>query len=80
MMSQLKELQDQNRRLKKMYAEAQPSRPLEGGVGKKGVRPSRRREMGQAAVEGGRTGIRHACMHDVGPERDGVWVSTEACG
>ncbi len=62
MMSQLKELQDENRRLKKMYADAQLSADLlKESLSKKLVRPSQRREMARTAIEGGRTSIRHAC-------------------
>ncbi|XUP36442.1 IS3 family transposase (plasmid) [Xanthomonas axonopodis pv. vasculorum] len=62
LMAQLKELQDENRRLKKMYAEAQLSADLlKEAMGKKMVRPSQRREMTRWAVEGGRAAIRHAC-------------------
>ncbi|WP_310165942.1 IS3 family transposase [Pseudoxanthomonas japonensis] len=62
MVSQLKELQDENRRLKKMYADAQLSADLlKEALFKKMVRRSQRREMARSAVEVGRTSIGHAC-------------------
>lgn len=63
MVSHLKELQDENRRLKKVYAEAQLSADLlKEAMAKKMARPSQRREMARCAVEGGQTSIRHACQ------------------
>lgn len=44
-MSQLKDLQDENRRLKKMYADAQLSTELLKEATAKIVRPTQRREM-----------------------------------
>ncbi|MFT4248710.1 MAG: IS3 family transposase [Pseudomonas sp.] len=63
MVARMKELEEENRRLKKMYADSQLSAELlkEAPV-KKMVRPSQRREMARAAVEHGRTNIRHACL------------------
>ena len=62
MMSQLKELQDENRRLKKMYADSQLSAELlKEALAKKMVRPSQRREMARKAVADRRISIRHAC-------------------
>ncbi|QTG35370.1 IS3-like element ISXac2 family transposase [Xanthomonas phaseoli pv. phaseoli] len=63
MVARMKELEEENRRLKKMYAEAQLSTDLlKEALGKKMVRPSQRREMAQSAVTSGRTNIRHACQ------------------
>lgn len=51
MMSKLRELEDENRRLKKMYAEAQVSADiLKEALAKKVVGPSLRREMAMWAV------------------------------
>ena len=51
MVSRMKELEEENRRLKKMYAEAQMSADdHEGSALKKMVRPSQRREMARWAV------------------------------
>ncbi|MGY0561816.1 IS3 family transposase [Luteimonas sp. A277] len=63
MVGRMKELEEENRRLKKMYADAQLSADLlKEALFKKMVRPSQRREMARTAVEGGRTSIRHACQ------------------
>ncbi|WP_260306370.1 IS3 family transposase, partial [Xanthomonas sp. 3075] len=63
MVSQLKELQEENRRLKKMYAESQmTSEVLREAMGKKMVRPSQRREMARWAVNNKAMSIRSACM------------------
>ncbi|UXA69982.1 IS3 family transposase [Xanthomonas prunicola] len=63
LMSQLKELQDENRRLKKMYAESQmAAEVLREAMGKKMVRPSQRREMARWAVANKAMSIRHACQ------------------
>lgn len=63
MVARMKELEEENRRLKKMYAEAQLSTDLlKEALSKKMVRPSQRRETARTAVEGGRTSIRHACQ------------------
>jgi putative transposase len=80
MMSQLKELQDENRRLKKMYAEAQLSADL--------LKEALAKKSGEAisvARDGpcgspGRSDQHPACVRDVRPERDGVSVCTEAFG
>src|SRR5690606_23584490 len=61
MVARMKELEDENRRLKKMYADAQLSADLLKEALGKMVRPSQRREMARLAVDGGRTNIRHAC-------------------
>ncbi|MFE8072966.1 IS3 family transposase [Marinobacteraceae bacterium S3BR75-40.1] len=63
MMKRLKELEDENRRLKKMYAEERlkaelRQEALEGKV----VKPSRRKEMAQKVVADGRCSIRLACI------------------
>jgi putative transposase len=71
MMSRLKELEDGNRRLKKMYAEeATKGRNHPGGQGKKVVKPSQRREMAQETVSLGRASIRLACN---------IFVVSETC-
>ncbi|HEX7341904.1 MAG TPA: IS3 family transposase [Rhodanobacteraceae bacterium] len=63
MMARLKELEDENRRLKKMYAEAQLSTDLlKEAMANCVVRPSQRREMAIDAVHRQRTSIRHACQ------------------
>jgi len=52
---------DENRRLKKMYAEAQLSADLlKEALAKKMVKPSQRREMAQQTVQAGITSIDHA--------------------
>ncbi|MCV6623820.1 MAG: IS3 family transposase [Cellvibrionaceae bacterium] len=63
MMKRLKELEDENRRLKKMYAEERlkaelRQEALEGKV----VKPSRRKEMAQRAVTKHGISIRFACI------------------
>lgn len=61
LMSQPMELQGENRRLKKMGANAQPSAELlEEAMAKNGEAISW--ETTRWAVEGGRTSIRHACQ------------------
>ncbi|HPR07496.1 MAG TPA: IS3 family transposase [Denitromonas sp.] len=63
MVARMKELEEENRRLKKMYADSQLSAELlKEALGKKMVRPSQRREMARAVVADGRTSIRHACL------------------
>ncbi|GEM_PF-21943 len=65
LMSQLKELKDENRRLKEMYAESQLSADLDllkEAMAKKMARRSQRRGMARWAVEDGRTSIWHACL------------------
>jgi putative transposase len=62
LISRMKELEDENRRLKKMYFEEKAqSRDRVGGSRKKVVRPSRRREMARKAVKDRDTCIRVAC-------------------
>ncbi|MBK6598192.1 MAG: IS3 family transposase [Proteobacteria bacterium] len=62
MMSRVKELEEENRRLKKMYAEAQmDSAILKEALNKKMVRPSQRREMATWAVSAKGRSIRRAC-------------------
>jgi len=62
MMSRMKELEEENRRLKKMYAGGAAERGFtQGSTVKKVVRPSSRREMAKCVVEQGRTSVRHAC-------------------
>ncbi len=71
MVARMKELEDENRRLKKKYAEAQLSTDLFArGARKKMVRPSLRLEMAQHAVSTARTSIRHAC---------GTFAISETC-
>lgn len=62
LMSQLKELQDENWRSKKMYAGAQLSTDLLKEAMSKMGRPSQRWEMARRAVEDGSTNIQHACQ------------------
>lgn len=51
MISQMKALEDENRRLKKMYAEmSMQAELLKEALGKKVTRPSQRREMARTAV------------------------------
>lgn len=52
LMARLRELEDENRRLKKMYAEERlKAEIIQEAMAKKVVKPSRRREMAQQAVE-----------------------------
>ena len=60
-MAKLKELEDENRRLKKMYAEAQMSVDILKEA-KKVVRPSQRREMARWAIQSRGQSIRRACV------------------
>ena len=62
MMSRLKELEEENRRLKKMYAEAQLQADIvKDAMKKKVVRSSLRREMAKTYVKSGEVSIRVAC-------------------
>ncbi|HMV59334.1 MAG TPA: IS3 family transposase [Nitrospira sp.] len=62
LMARLKELEDENRRLKKMYAEERlKAEIVQEALPKKVVKPSCRREMAQRAVEQG-VSIRLACL------------------
>lgn len=61
MMARMKELEAENARLKKMYAEERLKADSEGVPGKKVGRPSRRREMAKEVVAGKRISIRLAC-------------------
>nr|WP_245649054.1 IS3 family transposase [Magnetovibrio blakemorei] len=62
LMSRMKELEAENARLKKMYAEVQLQNDvIKEAMGKKVVRPSRRREMAKDFVCKGRLTIRSAC-------------------
>lgn len=71
MVSQLKELQDENPRLKKMYADAQLSAELlKEALSKKMVRPSQRREMAGRAVQAGRHHQHRSRVQDVRDESD----------
>jgi putative transposase len=61
-MKQLKELEDENRQLKKMYADERlKAEMVQEGLGKKMVKPSRRKEMAQKALSAHGTSIRLAC-------------------
>jgi putative transposase len=63
LMARMKELEDENRRLKKMYAEERlKAEDRCGGSGKKVVKPSRRREMAQHYVAAGRLSVKVACL------------------
>ncbi|WP_131865448.1 IS3 family transposase [Biostraticola tofi] len=62
MMARLKELEDENRRLKKMYAEERlKSEIIQEAMPKKVVTPSRRREMARHAISVKGISIRLAC-------------------
>ncbi|MFC3156438.1 IS3 family transposase [Gilvimarinus japonicus] len=62
MMKRLKELEDENRRLKKMYAEERLKAELrQEALEGKPVKPSQRKEMAQRAVERHGISIRLAC-------------------
>ena len=62
MVSRMKELEVENWRLKKMYAESQMSADtLKEALAKKRVRPSQRREMAKWAVEARGASIRQVC-------------------
>ncbi|MGP1682422.1 MAG: IS3 family transposase [Giesbergeria sp.] len=62
MMGRLKELEDENRRLKKMHAESQMTAELlKEANAKKMVRPSQRREMARQAVADKALSVRSAC-------------------
>lgn len=60
-MGRLKELDEPNRRLKKIYAEAKLRAFSFVMRWQKGIRPSQCRAMTQAAVAAQRTTIRHFC-------------------
>jgi putative transposase len=63
MMSRLKELEDENRRLKKMYAEERlKSEIIQEAMAKKVVKPSQRKELAQKAVSNHDVSIRLACQ------------------
>ncbi|WKD50518.1 IS3 family transposase [Microbulbifer spongiae] len=62
MMARLKELEDENRRLKKMYAEERlKAEIVQEALHKKVVKPSRRKEMARQAVATRYISIRIAC-------------------
>lgn len=63
MVARMKELEDENRQLKKVYADAQLSADLLKEALSKNGRPSQRREMARRAVAGGRRAS--ACMPNV---------------
>ena len=62
MVSRLKELEDENRRLKNVCRSAMTSRCTQGGDGKKVVKPSSRREMAISVVQTSHLSIRAACV------------------
>ena len=69
MISELKALQKENRRLKKMYAEVQLQKEiLQEAMRKKVVRPSCRREMAMKARQNYQISIRLACATFSGSE------------
>ncbi|WP_323001696.1 IS3 family transposase [Denitromonas sp.] len=62
LMARLKELEDENRRLKKMYAEERlKAEIVKEALGKKVVKPSHRRGMAQRAVRDKGAAVRVAC-------------------
>jgi putative transposase len=61
MMVRIKELEAENRRLKKMYAQERLKAEIVQEALEKIVRPSRRREMARTAVEQRKLSIRLAC-------------------
>ncbi|ULG69568.1 IS3 family transposase [Marinobacterium sediminicola] len=62
LMARLKELEDENRRLKKMYAEERlKAEIIQEAPAKKVVKPSRRKEMAQTYVASRGVSIRLAC-------------------
>nr|WP_199930498.1 IS3 family transposase [Sedimenticola thiotaurini] len=62
MMKRMKELEEENRRLKKIYAEERlKAEIIQEALEKKVVRPSRSREMARQAVEQRQISIRMAC-------------------
>ncbi|MBA5226617.1 MULTISPECIES: IS3 family transposase [Pectobacterium] len=63
LMTRLKELEDENRRLKKMYAEERlKAEIIQEAMPKKVVKPSQRRQMAKAAVENRHISVRFACQ------------------
>ena len=71
LMARLKELEEENRRLKKMYAEERVKAEIvQEALAKKMVRPSRLREMAKAAVADKDVSIKLACA---------VFGVSEAC-
>jgi len=62
LMKRMKELEDENRRLKRMYAEEKLKAEIaREAIEKKVVRPSRRKEMAQRASEEYNVSIRMVC-------------------
>ncbi|EFB4347029.1 IS3 family transposase [Escherichia coli] len=71
MMARLKELEEENRRLKKMYAEERlKAEIIQEAMGKKVVKPSSRKQMAQEAVRSRNISVRFACQ---------VFVVSESC-
>lgn len=63
LMTRLRELEEENRRLKKMYAEERlKAEIIQEAMAKKVVKPSQRREMAQQAVRSGKASIKLACL------------------
>ncbi|TKG09547.1 IS3 family transposase [Vibrio breoganii] len=62
LMTRMKELEDENRRLKKMYAEERlKAEVISEAMGKKVVKPCERRKMAQHSVANNTISIRQAC-------------------
>ncbi|MBG5913900.1 IS3 family transposase, partial [Providencia stuartii] len=71
MMTRLKELEEENRRLKKMYAEERlKAEIIQEAMGKKVVKPSHRKRMAQEAVKIRNISVRFACQ---------LFVVSESC-
>jgi putative transposase len=70
MMTRLKELEDENRRLKKMYAEERLKAEIIQEAMAKVVTPSSRKQMAQDAVRSRNVSIRFACQ---------LFVVSESC-
>jgi len=63
LMTHMKELEDENRRIKKVYAEERlKAEIIQKALTKKEVKPSCQREMAQQSVEHKGVSIRLACM------------------
>jgi putative transposase len=62
MVARLKELEDENRRLKKMYAEERLKSEIIQEAMAKPVKPSQRREMAKEAVSHRQISVRLACL------------------
>ncbi len=62
MMTRMKELEDESRRLKKMYAEEKLKAEIISEAMQKVVKPSHRREMAQTAVGAHGISVSRACV------------------